>query len=182
MKRNHLTWLLIGVVVISIVVIAYLSMTRNKGNYTEEDLKQVHASLKEEMDSKLQSIQQRYEVDDGDGGIPDTHVGGPSQEAQGGAKGSGGTIALFHSNGCPPCRAMMDDWATFKSSGVCVGNDIIVREFEGGDIRQHGITGTPTIRFYPAGTFPDPSKALVYKGDRSSASIIRFAQSKGMGS
>jgi hypothetical protein len=74
---------------------------------------------------------------------------------------------------------MMPDWqkaeGILKQMGICEPislND--QRDAE--EVHKHGISGWPTIRYYPDGF---PGRFVEYRGNRSAESLVKFAQSGG---
>lgn len=173
LKRSHLTWIIVGVVAVSILIIIYLIASKKKGDFTHEDIENIQMSLKRQMEQELANSHNDDPIliDSESDIIPDQRI-----QDKSGAKG---TIALFYSTGCPHCDSMMDDWNHFKELPEVMNSGLSIKQFEGAETRQHGVQGVPTIRYYEPGRFPDPSSAVKYNGDRSMASITRFALSHG---
>ena len=173
LKRTHLQWIIIGIVVLATLIIGYLIYTRKKEGYSQQEVENIHAALKNRMEQELQAMR------DGDAQLVDPPDDSDVQQSSQNLQGKNGVVALFYSNGCPHCRNMMDDWEQFKSSPEVANSGIAIREFGDGETQHHQVKGVPTIRYYPAGRFPDPSTATKYNGDRSAASLARFALSHG---
>lgn len=93
---------------------------------------------------------------------------------------SNAEIVLFFSETCPPCQAMKPNWNSARSQieqdGIKVTEFAAQRDME--TILKYGISGFPTIYFFPNGRENIDSK-VIYAGDRSVESIIKFARSGG---
>nr|QBK86262.1 MAG: thioredoxin [Marseillevirus LCMAC102] len=89
-------------------------------------------------------------------------------------------LVMFYANSCGHSKAMLPSWQqahqTLSQSGQF---ELIALEQEkyGAEIQKHGISGFPTIRFYPEG-FPS-EKFIEYKGNRTTDSLIKFVKSGG---
>jgi len=95
----------------------------------------------------------------------------------------GGSLVLFHMDGCGACSAMMNDWKQASQELQKMGVD--VQEYEAGKFQKQmesiGIQGFPTIRLYPKG-FPGSDqneKYIEYQGNRQADDIINFGMSGG---
>lgn len=89
------------------------------------------------------------------------------------------SLVLFHANSCPICVKFMPTWEQLKAQ-IAQAVDVMSFEYsvEPQVIEQAGgITGFPTIRFYPEG-FPS-AKFAPYNGNRQVDSLVRFAMSGG---
>jgi hypothetical protein len=88
-----------------------------------------------------------------------------------------GEMALFFSHNCPHCVNMMTAW-----NDACqnLQGKVKTLEFEAssGVPSKHGITGFPSVRYYPDG-LANPQKYVEYQGNRSKDSLVKFALSGG---
>lgn len=111
-------------------------------------------------------------------GHPERHVHfkEPSKTVSGGSA----ELVLFFSETCPPCQAMKPNWNSARP--IVENSGIRVTEFSAqsnmNDIVRYGISGFPTIYLFPNGK-GDMDNKIIYTGDRSTESIVKFAQSGG---
>ena len=86
---------------------------------------------------------------------------------------SGQKFVLFHWSQCGHCKAMMPDWKKFKSQ---YQGNIKIEDYESTAnpqiMKDNGIKGYPTIRYYNNGTSEE------YSGKRDVTSFLEFLNGK----
>lgn len=88
------------------------------------------------------------------------------------------TIVLFYANWCGHSKSILPAWEQVKEKLKSEEEyDVIDIEHSSGEVEKHNVQGFPEIRYYPNG-FPS-DEYLVYKGDRSVESLMKFVYSDG---
>lgn len=111
---------------------------------------------------------------------PPPSQGPPPQAPQGPPQGQQPALVFFHMNGCGHCTHMKPAWeaASQKLASTPVKPLALEAGQHANVVKDLGIRGFPTIRYYPSGFAPG-APFVEYKGDRSVESLMRFAQSGG---
>ena len=89
-------------------------------------------------------------------------------------------LVMFYAEWCGHSKQLMPGWQQLTQTLNQTGKlDVISLEQKGNEneMRKHGVTGFPTIRFYPEG-FPG-ANPIEYSGNRTVDSLIKFARSGG---
>lgn len=89
-----------------------------------------------------------------------------------------GVFSFFYADWCGHCQRAKPAWEELESNGSDLGVKFIkVNSDEDPDlVRKHGVSGFPTIRYYPNG-MDDVDNNVEYSGDRSYNGFKSFLQS-----
>lgn len=84
-------------------------------------------------------------------------------------------VVLYKSSGCHHCVAMQPQWQELKDNAP---RGVECQEIDSSDVesvQRAGVRGFPTIMMY----YSDGRDPVVYSGNRSTESLLRFASSRG---
>lgn len=89
-----------------------------------------------------------------------------------------GTFAFFYADWCGHCQRAKPAWQELEKNASSIGADLVkINSDENGElVQKHGVSGFPTIRYYPNG-LEDVENRIEYSGDRSYSGFKTFLNS-----